>query len=111
MALARKAAVDVIWNLTTSVGSRVITLGGTLWLTYLLSPDVYGEVTLAAIVVQTASTIGGSGLPQYVFAKPESGREGMFHVTFYYLLVGVLAFIPLLLLRDFVGGPLRAPTM
>jgi lipopolysaccharide exporter len=111
MALARKAAVDVVWNLTTSVGSRIITLGGTLWLTYLLSPDVYGEVTLAAIVVQTAAIVGGSGLPQYVFAKPEMGQKGMFHVTFFYLLIGVVVFAPLLLLRDLVGGPFQAPTM
>ena len=90
-ALKQRAVRGAIWTIGTSVGSRAIGLVGTLLLTRYLSPEVYGEVSLAALIVQTAQVFSNCGLSQYIVSKPKEGRAATFHATFFFLVLGALA--------------------
>jgi len=79
------------WTVLTSVSSRTVGLAGTLLLTRFLDPDTYGEVSLAAIVITTATTFSNCGLSQYLVSKPDAGRAAAFHATFYFTLLGLVA--------------------
>lgn len=89
--LAKRAVLGAIWTITTSIGSRVVGLVGTLLITRFLSPDICGEFSLAAVIVMTANMLSNCGLSQYIVAKPNEGREASFHATFYFLLLGIAA--------------------
>jgi lipopolysaccharide exporter len=98
-----------IWTISTSIGARVIGLVGTLALTRFLAPDVYGEVSLAAVVIQTAQMASTCGLSQYIVSKPQAGQEGAFHATFYFMALGLLAIGGVTLLGGPIGALVDAP--
>ena len=99
------------WTILTGIGSRVVGLFGTLWLTYFLTPDIQGEVSDAFIVVLTAHQLSTLGVQQYLVAGPEEDRELAFHITVFQFVLGIVAFGLVILLRDHFGGFLHAPTM
>jgi lipopolysaccharide exporter len=110
-ALARRAALGAVWTISTSVGARAIGLVGTLMLTRFIAPDVYGEVSLAAVIVQTAQTVSSCGLSQYLVSKPHEGRDAAFHATFYFTLLGVIALGLAVIFREPLGVAIGAPGM
>ncbi len=110
-ALARKATLGAVWTISTSIGARAIGLAGTLLLTKFIAPDVYGEVSLAAVIIQTAHAVSSCGLSQYLVSKPHEGRDAAFHATFYFTLLGVLALGVAVVLRDPLGALIGAPGM
>ncbi len=109
--LATRATIGAVWTISTSVGSRTVGLAGTLLLTKFIAPDVYGEVSLAAVVIQTAHAVSSCGLSQYIVSKPREGREATFHATFYFTLLGVLALGLAVLFREPLGALIGAPGM
>ena len=109
--LARRATLGAVWTISTSVGSRTVGLCGTLLLTKFIAPDVYGEVSLAAVIIQTAHAISSCGLSQYIVSKPHEGRRATFHATFYFTLLGVIALGLAVLFRDPLGALIGAPGM
>ena len=109
--LARQATLGAVWTISTSVGARAIGLAGTLILTRFIAPNVYGEVSLAAVVVQTAQAVSSCGLSQYLVSKPHEGREAAFHATFYFTLLGVIALGLAVLFREPLGAAVGAPGM
>jgi PST family polysaccharide transporter len=109
--LAQRATLGAVWTISTSVGARAVGLVGTLLLTRFVAPHVYGEVSLAAVIVQTAQTVSSCGLSQYLVSKPHAGRAAAFHATFYYTLLGVLAIGLAVLLREPLGAAIHAPGM
>ena len=110
-ALARRATLGAVWTISTSVGSRAVGLAGTLLLTKFIAPDVYGEVSLAAVIIQTAHAVSSCGLSQYLVSKPHEGRAAAFHATFYFTLLGVIALGAAVVLRDPLGALIGAPGM
>jgi len=108
-ALARRAVLGAVWTIATSVGSRAVGLIGTLLITRFLDPDVYGEASLAAVVVLTAFVISTCGLSQYIVSKPNEGRAAVFHATFYFLLLGAVALGLTVLLRGPISRLIHAP--
>src|SRR5258706_9694368 len=54
-----------VWTMSTSLGSRVIGLVGTLLLARFLVPAEYGEVTAAQIVTVTAFSVTSLGVGIY----------------------------------------------
>lgn len=110
-ALARRATLGAVWTISTSVGSRAIGLAGTLLLTKFIAPDVYGEVSLAAVIIQTAHAVSSCGLSQYLVSRPREGRAAAFHATFYFTLLGVIALGVAVALRDPLGVLIGAPGM
>jgi lipopolysaccharide exporter len=109
--LARRATLGAVWTISTSVGSRAIGLAGTLLLTKFIAPDVYGEVSLAAVIIQTAHAVSSCGLSQYIVSKPHEGRDAAFHATFYFTLLGVIALGLAVLFREPLGVLIGAPGM
>ena len=110
-ALSRRATLGAVWTISTSVGSRTVGLVGTLLLTKFIAPDVYGEVSLAAVIIQTAHAVSSCGLSQYIVSRPREGRAATFHATFYFTLLGVIALGLAALLREPIGALIGAPGM
>ncbi len=111
MSLARRTFHSAAWNLSTNLGSRVVTVVGTLFLTRYLAPDAYGEVIVAATVVLTANQLVNLGVGHYVVSKPTADREVVFHATAYYLVTGVAVTVLILALRNRFGVLFDAPHM
>jgi PST family polysaccharide transporter len=100
--LTRRTIRGVAWTLTTSLGSRAVGLVGTLLLARFLSPTEYGEVTAAAIVALTASSVTTFGVGIYLVANAAASRAEVFHATCFFLGTGLAALAGLLAL----SGPL-----
>lgn len=111
MALSSKTVIGAIWTIGGSIGSRIITLVGTLVMTRFLTPAIMGEVGVASVLVLSASNFSSFGLGQYVVNKPKVGRNVVFHATFYWLVLGLIAFGLLMLLREPLAPFFDAPTM
>ncbi len=95
--------------MVNSVGARVLGLGGTLVLTRFLDPATYGEVSLAAVVVVTATTLSNCGLSQYIVSRPGASRAAAFHATFYFTVLGLLSLAGTLALGGPIGSLIHAP--
>ena len=72
------------------MGTRVIGLIGTLYMTRLLRPDVIGEVASASVIAQTANWISSWGFNQYMIVHGAKGDEQTFHVAIVNWTLGVI---------------------
>ncbi|HEX3765271.1 MAG TPA: oligosaccharide flippase family protein [Kofleriaceae bacterium] len=89
--LTARTVRGAAWTLSTSLGTRVIGLVGTLLLARYLVPDEYGEVTAAMIVTLTAFTATSLGVGNYLLANPTLGRSEVFHATVWFVSTGAVA--------------------
>ena len=89
--LTARTVRGAAWTLSTSLGTRVIGLVGTLLLARYLVPDEYGEVTAAMIVTLTAFTVTSLGVGNYLLSNPGLGRVEVFHATCWFVSTGVVA--------------------
>jgi lipopolysaccharide exporter len=106
-----RAVRGAFWIILSGVGARVVGIVGTLAVTHYLSPDEYGEVSLAALVTLTASVLANCGMSQYIASKLNAGRAAVFTATFYYLLTGFVALGLAVLLSGPIGDYLNAPNI
>jgi lipopolysaccharide exporter len=97
--IVTRAVRGAFWTVLSGTGARFLGILGTLAITHYLSPDEYGEVSLAALVTMTASMVANCGLSQYIASKPNAGRAAVFHATFYFIVTGAIA-----LALSVVGG-------
>jgi len=109
MSLTRRTFHSAAWNLSSRLGSRAVTVVGTLFLTRYLAPDAYGEVIVASTVVLTANQLVNLGVGHYVVSMPTADREVVFHATVYYLVTGVVVTVLILALRNRFGVFFDAP--
>jgi lipopolysaccharide exporter len=93
------------------MGARLFGLVGTLIVTRFVSPDEYGEVTVAAVLVMTANQLSTLGLGQYLVSRRTASRAAAFHATTIHLATGVLALLALLLVGRRLGMALDVPGM
>lgn len=105
-----KAVRGAGWTILTGVGSRALSLFGTLALTHYLTPEVQGEVADAYIFVLTPHWATTS-LVQYLVAKPKAGRDEAWHVTVAHLGIGVVVLAAAVLLAQVSGNAFKAPEM
>ena len=89
--LTARTVRGAAWTLSTSLGSRVVGLVGTLLLARYLVPDEYGEVTAAMIVTLTAFTVTSLGVGNYLLSNPGLGRAEVFHATCWFVSTGAVA--------------------
>src|SRR5829696_4442764 len=98
MSVAQPAARGVAWNMLLGVGSRVVQLAGTR----ILTPEAYGPVIAASILVVTAGTFTSFAFGQYLIAKrapPEVAAQAMIvHVG-----IGLVAMTAIYALRNPLG--------
>ncbi|TMQ15476.1 MAG: oligosaccharyltransferase [Deltaproteobacteria bacterium] len=99
------------WTLSTSLGSRVIGLIGSLLLLRYLRPDDYGEVTNAQIVTLTAFGVTSLGVGTYLLSNRELSRAQVFHATCWFVATGVAALGLVWALAGPIGDWLQAPHM
>jgi PST family polysaccharide transporter len=108
-AVTTKAVRGAFWTVSAGLSSRVVGLVGTVLITRFLDPEVYGDATLAAVVVQTAAVASSCGMSQYIVSKPKEGRQAVFHATFFYITLGFLALCIPVLFRSSIGQALHTP--
>jgi lipopolysaccharide exporter len=109
--LVRDTVRGALWTVSTSIGSRVIGLAGTLILTRFVAPAEYGEVTVAAVVVMTANQISTIGFGQFLIARPDAPRSVAFHANVFHLGLGLFAAAIVLAFGAHLGRALDAPEM
>jgi PST family polysaccharide transporter len=107
--LTARTVRGAAWSLSTSVGTRVIGLVGSLLLARYLVPDEYGEVTAAMIVTLTAFTVTSLGVGNYLLANPKAGRAEVFHATCWFVSTGVAALAVAWALSSAIGPWFDAP--
>lgn len=109
--LRKKAVLGALWSIGTSFGSRILGVIGTLALTYVLVPEVVGEVTNASILVLTANMLATLGLGQYIVSRIEAGRAITFQITVVYTLLGVVALGIVTLFPGLFSDTLNSPNL
>jgi PST family polysaccharide transporter len=97
--------------MSTSLGSRVIGLVGTLLLARYLAPAEYGEVTAAAIVTQSAFGISSLGVGIYLLSNRDLTRAEAFHATCWFLSTGILALGTVWALTEPLAAYFDAPSL
>lgn len=107
--MTKKAVRGAFWTVSAGLGSRVVSLVGTVLITRFLDPEVYGDATLAAVVVQTAAVASSCGMSQYIVSKPKEGRQAVFHATFFYVTLGFIALCIPVLFRHSIADLIHTP--
>lgn len=109
--LTTRTIRGVAWTLSTSLGSRVIGLVGTLLLARFLVPEQYGEVMAAAIVTVTAFGVTTFGVGIYLLSNRDLTRAQAFHATAWFLATGAVALGIVWALAAPLGRWLDAPNL
>jgi len=107
--LTARTIRGVAWTMSTSLGSRVVGLVGTLLLVPFLVPAEYGEVTAAQIVTVTAFGVTSLGVGVYLLSNRELTRAQAFHATCWFLATGIAAQGIVWALSSPLGAWLDAP--
>jgi PST family polysaccharide transporter len=110
--VALRAAKGFLWSVMTGLGTRVLGVVGTVYLTYLIDPATMGEVANAHASVLLAHTLTGLGVTQFlIVGESKAGEEDIDtgHVTLIFLGTGLAAFGVLTLLREPLGAYLHSP--
>jgi PST family polysaccharide transporter len=111
MSTSARIAHAVAWNVVAGVGARLVGLIGTLILARFITPDDYGQVSVAAICVMTASQFSNLQVGQYLILKGQADRSTAFLVTVVHLGLGLVALSAVFALRDVLGPLMGAPDM
>jgi lipopolysaccharide exporter len=109
--LTARTVRGAAWTLSTSLGSRVVGLVGTLLLVRYLAPAEYGEVTDAQIVTLTAFSVTSLGVGIYLVSNRNLTRAETFHATCWFLATGGAALGIVWALGEPIGRLLHAPNL
>ncbi len=91
--IMKKAVSGAFWITVTGWLARAAGLVGTLAITHYIDPSSYGEASVAAIVAMTSGTLSSLGIGQYIVAKPDIDKRSVFHATFYFTVLGIVAVV------------------
>lgn len=97
--LKATAARGAGWMIVLSNLARAVGLGGTLVITYFLSPSAIGEVSIAVVLTLTFGQLSNLGLGQYLVTHPEEDETTVWHVLVLHVAVGAVVLGGMLLLR------------
>ena len=106
--LTARTVRGVAWTLSTSLGSRIVGLVGTLLLARYLAPAEYGEVMAAQIVTLIAFSVTTFGVGIYLVSNRELARADVFHATVWFLATGAAALGGVWALAGPIGAWLEA---
>ena len=109
--MVAQAVRGAFWTILSGTGGRVVGIVGTLAVTHYLSPAEYGEASVAALVTLTAGVFANLGISPYLAARPHAERVVVFHATFWYLLLGVVALVPVVVFQRSIGALLGTPAL
>ncbi len=111
MTLAIQAVRGAAWTIGVSMGTRALGIVGTLVITRFLLPEVVGEVAVATVLVMTANQLSILGFGQYVIARQDLDRAGIFHATAYNVVFATLVLGLLLGVGGLLAPLFNAPEM
>lgn len=111
MSVERKAVSGALWIVATSVGARALGVLGTLLLTRFLTPEVFGEVSVATVLVLLINQLSTLGVGQSIVAKPDAGRDVAFHATVCNVALATVALLATVLAAPTLGPLFDAPGM
>ena len=97
--LKTTAARGAGWMIVLSNLARAFGLGGTLVITYFLSPSTIGEVSIAIVLTLTAAELSNLGLGQYLVSHPGEDKKTTWHALVLHVAVGAVVIGGVLLLR------------
>jgi lipopolysaccharide exporter len=110
VSIEKKAARGVAWNMATSMGTRVLSLTGTLILTRFIAPADYGEVSAASVCVMSANVFVYFAFGQYVIAN-KAPADVAFQAAEVHFGLGIVAMAVVLGFQHSLGIMLGAPGM
>jgi PST family polysaccharide transporter len=99
------------WTIMSGMGTRFLGVIGTLVLTRFVLPYDYGQAAAAGILGSTANQFSQLNLGTYILARPQGGRDMMFHATALHLGLGFLAYGIILLIGPRFANALDAPEL
>ncbi len=112
--VAVKAAKGFLWSVATGLGTRLIGVAGTLYLTHLIDPGTMGEVSNAHAAALLAHAVTGLGLTQFlIVGESKAGEEDADagQVTLAFLGIGFLALGALTLASAPLAAYLHSPDL
>ena len=112
--IAVKAAKGFLWSVATGLGTRLIGVVGTLYLTYLIDPATMGEVSNAHAAALLAHALSGFGLTQFLIvgeSKPGDEDRDAGQVTLLFIGLGVVALGALTAAREPLAAFLHSPAL
>jgi PST family polysaccharide transporter len=109
MSLAVKATRGAAWLFAGGIASQAVGVIGTLVMLRFVTPDDYGAVIGAVVVLGTAAQITSLGMGQYVIVKTRGRPDLTFHATFFQVLLAATAIAITLLLRRPISAWMQAP--
>lgn len=109
--IIRKTVGGAAWTVMTSVGSRAMGAIGTIVLTYFIAPEIAGELEAAYILVFSAHAFTAFGINNYIAAKPNAGRDMVWHATVMHVTTGVVPIVATIPIATYLGPLIKAPNM
>lgn len=108
--VAEGAMRGAIWNVATTVVTRMAGLGGTLLITRFVAPQDLGEVGAASVCCLTAMMFTQVRYGNYLIAKKGTPEEA-FNANVVHVLLGLVAAAFVLVLRDPLAQFFHSPNM
>ena len=105
------AARGAGWAIMLGMGARILSLVGSIVITYFINPDVMGEVGVAVIVVETVTAFTTFGQGHYMLSRPHEGPATMWHITVSHVGLGVLTLAATVLLQGPLATWMNSPTL
>lgn len=109
--VAHKALRGAAWVVGLGWGSRILSLGGTLALTFFLDRQTLGEVSGAAILVGTANQLSALAVPSYLATRATLSEQARWTAVVTYAALGVLALSLVTALAGPLGQAASAPRL
>lgn len=108
--VAEGAMRGAIWNVATTVVTRMAGLGGTLLITRFVAPQDLGEVGAASVCCLTAMMFTQVRYGNYLIAKQGTPEEA-FNANVVHVLLGLVAAAFVLVLREPLAQFFHSPNM
>ena len=103
--------VFFIWSLIERFGGNVVSLLGNVLLSYLLSPDDFGMVTMLGVFSSLIFVLIDCGMSDGLLRMKEPSRKDFNTIFYFNLGVGVLLFLAYALIAPWVAQFLGYPQL
>lgn len=108
--VAEGAVRGALWNVATTVVTRLGGLAGTLLLTHFIAPHDLGEVAAASVTVLTVMMVTQLRYGNYLIAKNGTPEEA-FNANVVHMALGVVGVVAVILLREPIAVYVNSPKM
>lgn len=111
MSLTKKTVLGIFWNFIDQLLRRGITLGTTLLLAYILSPESYGLIAIISVFTAIATSLMDSGFRQALI-RLKTVTSGDLDTAFYAnLVLGIISYLLLYSAAPYISNYYKEPTI